>query len=85
MTKLFRKFFLGVSFILILGMLVGVISANAVEMYEEPTTEDCQTCHPIIQDFWENGLATPPIRIIQMKSCPQMYLRDYVDNATSQR
>ncbi len=55
MFKLLSKFFLGFSFILILGMLAGVISASADEVYEEPTTEDCQKCHPIIQEFWENG------------------------------
>jgi hypothetical protein len=55
MAKLFSKIFLGFSFVLILGMLAGVINAKAGEPWQEPTTEDCQTCHPIIQEFWENG------------------------------
>jgi hypothetical protein len=54
-TKIFKKIILGFSFILTLGMMAGVINAKAGETSEVPTTEDCQKCHPIIQEFWGTG------------------------------
>jgi hypothetical protein len=54
-TKLIKNFIFGICCILILGALVGVINAKAEVNQPELTTESCQTCHPIIDEFWNNG------------------------------
>jgi hypothetical protein len=52
-TKLLKIYLIGIC--CMLGGLVGVINAKAEVNQPELTTESCQTCHPIIDEFWTNG------------------------------
>jgi hypothetical protein len=53
--KVLKKSFFGIFIILVLGATFGVFKAKADENWQAPATENCQTCHPIIDEFWANG------------------------------
>ena len=54
-TKTFNKIIFGLCAFLILGAMVGVINAKAEASWQAPTTDNCQACHPVIDEFWSNG------------------------------
>jgi hypothetical protein len=54
-NKLFKSFILGICCILVLGAMVGVINVKAETNHAALITEDCQTCHPVIDEFWASG------------------------------
>ena len=55
-VNILQKLFFGMSFALIFGTLAGVISVRAGgEMWQEPTPDDCQGCHPIVHEYWAIG------------------------------
>jgi hypothetical protein len=55
--KLFSKLIIGVCFALVFGFLSSVLSAQASDtIMPQPATGECQACHRVIQDTWDNGL-----------------------------
>lgn len=56
--KFVTKLVAGVTFALIFGFLASVLSAQASDsdFLPQQFTGDCQACHRVIQDTWDNGL-----------------------------
>ena len=50
------KLIIGLSFALVFGLLSSVLSAQASEtVMPQPAVGDCQACHRVIQETWDNG------------------------------
>lgn len=56
--KLLSKLFIGICFALVFGFAASVLSAQASDasLNIEPATGECQACHRVIQETWENGM-----------------------------
>lgn len=55
--KFFSKLVIGICFALVFGFLSSVLSAQASDtnLFPQPATGECQACHRVIQETWDNG------------------------------